>query len=164
MTVRIRHSFVLAVAVLSAGALLWSGCATDEPSDRRAALQRLVSAVRLEPRPGEGAVEITEVASKSDAPYYVADGTLPGTRQGVVKRVEGALRTDGWGVRRSRPVDYPLGWAILGVKETMVTRVLVGWFDAPRGAFNPFPRLAERMWVAISVGRKGSNQRWTQVD
>ena len=50
------------------------------------------------------------------------------------------------------------------VKGSMVARALVGWSHVPAGGFNPFPRLPGRVWVKIAVGRKGSNELWTQVD
>lgn len=64
----------------------------------------------------------------------------------------------------SAAVDYSLGWQVRGLEGSMVAPVLIGWSDKPEGEFNPFPRLPGRMWVAISVGRKNSNQAWTQVD
>jgi hypothetical protein len=160
-----RHSVVLLALAALVGALLVTACdSADDQAERRQALQALIDATRLEPEPGETAITISETSSKGDAPYYGADGTLPGGRATVGGIVERTLRDQGWDVLDSGAVDYSLGWQVRGVKGSMVARALVGWYDNPPGEFNPSPRLPARVWVAIHVGRRGSNQAWTKVD
>ena len=107
---------------------------------------------------------VQRTSSEGDAPYFTAGGTLPGSRAIAVAKLSDALVAEGFDVIDSRGVDYSLGWRIRGVKDSMVASVLVGWLDAPAGEFDPFPRLPGRVWVAISVGKQGSNQAWTKVD
>ena len=165
MVIRRQHRLLLALPAVVAVLLLPIGCdSADDQAERRQAVKTLVDAIPLAPAPGKTAINISETSSKGDAPYYSAGGTRRGDRGGVVAEVERALRDEGWDVLESGAVDYSLGWRVRGVKGSMVASVLIGWYDAPEGEFNPFPRLAGRVWVGIDVGRKGSNQAWTKVD
>jgi hypothetical protein len=160
-----HRGLLLALPAAVAALLLASACDSEEDqAERRQAVGTLVDAVALEPQPGETGIRISETRSEADAPYYTAGGTLPGDRAAVVTLLERTLRDQGWDVFESEAVDYSLGWLVRGAKGSMVAMALIGWHDAPKGEFNPRPRLPGRVWVAIAVGRKGSNQLWTQVD
>ena len=159
-----HRGLLLALPAAVAVLLLSTACdSADDQAERRQAVQTLVDAIRLEPAPGETAITIAETTSEADAPYYTARGTLPGDRGAVVPLVQRTLRDQGWDVFESEAVDYSFGWQVRGVRGSMVARALVGWIDVPSGAYDPFPRLPGRVWVGIQVGRKGSNQVWTQV-
>ena len=159
-----QRGLLLALPAAVALLLLSTACdSEDDQAQRRQAVQTLVDATRLEPAPGKTAIPISETRSEADAPYYNAGGTLPGDRPAVVTLLERTLRDQDWDVFESHTVNYSLGWQVRGVRGSMVARVLVGWFDAPPGEFDPAPRLPGRVWVTIDVGRKGSNQVWTRV-
>ena len=149
-------AFALAVGV--------AGCtAGDEPEERREAVVRIVDALGLEPMPGDDAIAIHRTQSKSDYPYYSAEGVLNvRTREAGLRRSAAALEREGFDVFESGDVAYSLGACARGRQESMIARLLAGWHEAE--GFNPYPRLPGKVYVAVSVGHVDSNQAWTDTE
>jgi hypothetical protein len=148
---------VLLVAATAAGCTV-----NDKPQERRVALRALVQSIGVEPRSDDAAVRIGRTQSKSDYPYFSANGVLAVSRAVGIARAEAALEGLGWEVFESGDVGYFLGSCVRARKESMVAIVSVGWNDSPTN--NVYPRLPGRVYVHASVGREGSNQVWTDPE
>ena len=140
-----------------------AGCfAGDDPEKRRVALIEFTRALDLDPQPGDGVVRYGDTKSKFDARYYTATGSLEGTRESAVAKVESAFAHEGWDVFESGPVAHFLGWCVRARRDSMVAASHVGWSLRPES--NIYLRLPDRVFVQTAVGKEGSNQAWSQPD
>jgi hypothetical protein len=136
---------------------------SDDENERRAALAAFVEALELDPRPGEQTVSIGRTQSKSDAPYFSVGGVLDEpSREAGLRQVEAAFEQDGWEVLESGASGQFLGACARARRGSMVAVAHVGWVT--QSGFNPYPRLAGRVYVDTLVGREGSNQVFTNVE
>ncbi len=136
--------------------------ASDDPEERRVALEELVEALRVDPLPGDRTVSIGETQSKGDSPYFTATGVLEESRESGIARVEAAFEQEGWEVFESGEVDHFLGSCVRARSGSMVALADVGWSVRPDS--NLYQRLPGYVYVQTSVGKEGSNQTWTDPD
>jgi hypothetical protein len=141
---------VRTLAAVAISIALIGGCGDEDQglAERRAALQEVIAALPLEAGPG-GSVQIEETASKGAPGYVAVEGSHPGPAGATARELRTVLGDLGW-----QHHDDDL--EPLGARFDQAIRATQG--DAVLQAL-----LASDGRVVIRIGKRDSNQAWTQL-
>ena len=144
-----------------------AGCSisSDDEAPRQQAAEELAVALKLLPWPSDQPVTVERAKSKFAPATFAAGGLLAvSTQQEAVDVVIAALEAEGWTVRESAATRSFLGWQVRALKGDAVADVSAGPGSTGPNVAPAYAPVPGQMHVSFSVGKRNSEQSWTQLD